>query len=164
MGRPWGLPLRGLSGEGAAWLSCSLPQIQLGPGSEPASGHWIQLCSAQTTRPAPTPPAGAVVSSVVRQRVEEQRRRMAAAEEAPEMTLRQECELKGTVAAILQPGETVTAALKRLGGQRQQRTRGAWLRTSLSPVRISQCPGRQHQLRRLAARWPSACLSGCKCI
>eukprot|EP00891_Asterochloris_glomerata_P005942 jgi/Astpho2/5942/fgenesh1_pg.00080_%23_134_t len=67
---------------------------------------------------------GAVVSNTVRQRVEEQRRKMAAAEEAPEMTLRQECELKGTVAAILQPGETVTAALKRLGGQRQQRTRG----------------------------------------
>ena len=99
----------------------------------------------------PQNPAGAVVSNVVRQRVEEQRRKMAAAEEAPEMTLRQECELKGTVAAILQPGETVTAALKRLGGQRQQRTRGAWHITSLLPVHISQCTGRQHQLRRLAA-------------
>ena len=75
---------------------------------------------------------------------------MAAAEEAPEMTLQQECELKGTVAAILQPGETVTAALKRLGGQRQQRTRGAWHGTSLLPVHISRCTG-WHQLRRLAA-------------
>lgn len=141
--------LQGLTSEGVAGLSFALPWIQLHQG---ASLHWVNRVNFAVPKAGlPPTPAGAVVSNTVRQRVEEQHRKMAAAEEAPEMTLRQECELKGTVAAILQPGETVTAALKRLGGQRQQRTRGAWPGTSVLPVHISQCTGRQHQLHRLAA-------------
>ncbi len=58
--------------------------------------------------------ADAVVSAAVRRKIEEQQAREAAAEAAPDMSGAQAAALKRQIAGLLQPGETVTEALKRL--------------------------------------------------
>lgn len=58
--------------------------------------------------------ADAVVSEAVRRKIEEQQAREAAAEAAPAMSSAQAAALKRQIADLLQPGETVTEALKRL--------------------------------------------------
>eukprot|EP00884_Botryococcus_braunii_P004182 jgi/Botrbrau1/13765/Bobra.0056s0021.1 len=55
-----------------------------------------------------------VVQEEVRRKVEEEDRKWRAAEDAPELTGREIAALKRKLANILQPGETVTRALKRL--------------------------------------------------
>ncbi|BDA46148.1 probable CD2 antigen cytoplasmic tail-binding protein 2 homolog [Coccomyxa sp. Obi] len=55
-----------------------------------------------------------VVSAEVRRKIEEQQAREAAAEAAPAMSGAQAAALKRQIADLLQPGETVTEALKRL--------------------------------------------------
>ena len=58
--------------------------------------------------------AAEVVSERVRRQIAERQAAMAAAEAAPEMSGRAAAELKRLLAAELRPGETVTAALRRL--------------------------------------------------
>ena len=55
-----------------------------------------------------------MVSERVRRQIAERQRAMAAAEAAPEMSGRAAAELKRALAELLLPGETVTAALRRL--------------------------------------------------
>lgn len=55
-----------------------------------------------------------MVSAEVRRKIEEQQAREAAAEAAPAMSGAQAAALKRQIADLLQPGETVTEALKRL--------------------------------------------------
>ncbi|GFR41660.1 hypothetical protein Agub_g2402, partial [Astrephomene gubernaculifera] len=57
-----------------------------------------------------------VVSEAVRQRIEAQRAQAEAAARRAPLTERQIAQRKADMAAIMQPGETVTRALKRLGG------------------------------------------------
>ena len=58
--------------------------------------------------------AAKVLSDEVRQKVEQQKARMASAEEAPSITPRETADLMRQLIDILQPGENVTRALKRL--------------------------------------------------
>jgi hypothetical protein len=58
--------------------------------------------------------ADAVVSAAVRRKIEEQQAREAAAEAAPDMSGAQAAAFKRQIADLLQRGETVTEALKRL--------------------------------------------------
>ena len=60
------------------------------------------------------PCAAEVVSERVRRQIAERQAALAAAEAAPEMSGRAAAELKCALAAELRPGETVTAALRRL--------------------------------------------------
>lgn len=60
------------------------------------------------------PCAAEVVSERVRRQIAERQAALAAAEAAPEMSGRAAAELKRALAAELRPGETVTAALRRL--------------------------------------------------
>ncbi len=66
--------------------------------------HPVSLCGV----------ADKVVSAEVRRKIEEQQAREAAAEAAPAMSGAQAAALKRQIADLLQPGETVTEALKRL--------------------------------------------------
>lgn len=58
--------------------------------------------------------AANVLSEEVREKVERQKARMASADEAPTITPKQAADLMRQLIAILQPGENVTKALKRL--------------------------------------------------
>lgn len=64
----------------------------------------------------PRLPAAKVVSEEVRRKIEERQRREAAAEAAGPLSATQIARLQYTASQLLQPGETVAAGLKRLGG------------------------------------------------
>lgn len=57
-----------------------------------------------------------VVSDKVRKQIEEREKKAAAEDEARALSARQIGQLQGEIAGLMQPGETVTRALKRLGG------------------------------------------------
>ncbi|GAB4814666.1 hypothetical protein N2152v2_001712 [Parachlorella kessleri] len=84
-----------------------------------------------------------VVTAEVRRKIEAQQRQMEAAEGAAPLTAAQIARLQFTVSQCLLPGETVTRALKRLGGH--SRT-----------VKRQQKRGKQEQQQQPAAAAPSA--------
>ena len=92
----------------AAALSCAYASASSLPSMK-RSTLCLPLCSA-------LPRAAKVVSEEVRRKIEERQRREAAAEAAGPLSATQIARLQYAASQLLQPGETVAAGLKRLGG------------------------------------------------